>query len=143
MNDLKTRGVEDILIAVDGLKGFPEAIEAVFPQAAVQTYIVHLIRNSLDFVSGKDRRPVVAELRKIYRAADAETGRKALDTYSGWLLQQMRGLGRALHLQRRLLQLKLGLGKYVISDIGQHSSSRWVDLSCELCAEVDKFGAHD
>ena len=82
MNDLKTRGVEDVLIAVvDGLKGFPEAIEAVFPQAAVQTCIVHLIRNSLDFVSWKDRKPVVAELRKIYRAADAETGRKALEAF--------------------------------------------------------------
>ena len=82
MNELKARGVEDILIAVvDGLKGFPEAIEAVFPQAAVQTCIVHLIRNSLDFVSWKDRKPVVAELRKIYRAADAETGRKALEAF--------------------------------------------------------------
>ena len=57
MNDLKARGVEDILVAVvDGLRGFPEAIEAVFPQAAVQTCIVHLIRNSLDFVSWKDRK---------------------------------------------------------------------------------------
>ena len=75
MNDLKARGVEDILIAVvDGLKGFPEAIEAVFPQAAVQTCIVHLIRNSLDFASWKDRKPVVAELRKIYRA-DRRRGR--------------------------------------------------------------------
>ena len=84
MNELKARGVEDILIAVvDGLKGFPEAIEAVFPQAAVQTCIVHLIRNSLDFVSWKDRKPVVAELRKIYRAADAETGRKALEAFEG------------------------------------------------------------
>jgi putative transposase len=87
MNDLKARGVEDILIAVvDGLKGFPEAIEAVFPQAAVQTCIVHLIRNSLDFVSWKDRKPVVAELRKIYRGADAEAGRKALEAFkeSSW-----------------------------------------------------------
>src|SRR5579863_3986733 len=84
MNDLKARGVEDILIAVvDGLKGFPEAIEAVFPQAAVQTCIVHLIRNSLDFVSWKDRKPVVAELRKIYRAADAEAGRMALEAFEG------------------------------------------------------------
>ena len=84
MNELKARGVEDILIAVvDGLKGFPEAIEAVFPQAAVQTCIVHLIRNSLDFVSWKDRKPVVAELRKIYRAADAEAGRKALGGLRG------------------------------------------------------------
>ena len=61
-------------LVVDGLKGFPEAIEAVFPQAAVQACIVHLIRNSLDFVSWKDRKPVVAELRKIYRAADAGPG---------------------------------------------------------------------
>ena len=61
-------------LVVDGLKGFPEAIEAVFPQAAVQACIVHLIRNSLDFVSWKDRTPVVAELRKIYRAADAGPG---------------------------------------------------------------------
>jgi putative transposase len=82
MNELKARGVEDILIAVvDGLKGFPEAIEAVFPQAAVQTCIVHLIRNSLDFASWKDRKPIVAELRKIYRAADAEAGRKALEAF--------------------------------------------------------------
>ena len=82
MNELKARGVEDILIAVvDGLKGFPEAIEAVFPQAAIQTCIVHLIRNSLDFVSWKDRKPVVAELRKIYRAADAEAGRRALEAF--------------------------------------------------------------
>ena len=82
MNELKARGVEDILIAVvDGLKGFPEAIEAVFPQAAVQTCIVHLIRNSLDFASWKDRKPIVAELRKIYRAADAEASRKALEAF--------------------------------------------------------------
>jgi putative transposase len=64
MNELKARGVEDILIAVvGGLKGFPEAIEAVFPQASVQTCIVHLMRNSLDFVSWKDRKPIIAELR--------------------------------------------------------------------------------
>ena len=78
MNELKTRGVEDILIAVvDGLKGFPEAIDAVFPQTAVQTCIVHLIRHSLDFASWKDRKTVAAELRKIYRAADAGRRRGA------------------------------------------------------------------
>ena len=73
-------------LVCDGLKGFAEAIEAVFPQAAVQTCIVHLIRNSLDFVSWKDRKPVVAELGKIYRAADAEAGRKALEAFedSAW-----------------------------------------------------------
>src|ERR1700761_189180 len=73
MNELKARGVEDILIAVvDGLKGFPEAIEAVFPQAAVQTCIVHLIRNSLNFASWKDRKPIMPDLKAIYRAENAE-----------------------------------------------------------------------
>jgi len=62
-------------------RGHPDRLEAVFPQAAVQTCIVHLIRNSLDFASWKDRKPIVAELRKIYRAADAEAGRKALEAF--------------------------------------------------------------
>ena len=75
MNELKTRGIADILIAVvDGLKGFPEAITAVFPQTMVQTCIVHLIRNSLDFVSWKDRKLMVPALKAIYRATDAEAG---------------------------------------------------------------------
>ncbi len=82
MNELKGRGVEDVLIAVvDGLKGFPEAINAVFPQAIVQTCIVHLIRHSLEFVSWKDRKPVVPALRMIYRAVDAEAGMAALDAF--------------------------------------------------------------
>jgi putative transposase len=82
MNELKNRGVADILVAVvDGLKGFPDAITAVFPQTVVQTCIVHLIRNSLDFVSWKDRRSLVPELRTIYRATDAEAGKQALDDF--------------------------------------------------------------
>ena len=82
MNELKNRGVEDILIAVvDGLKGFPEAINAVFPQAVVQTCIVHLIRNSMDFASWKDRRAIAAELKKVYRAKDADAGKDALDAF--------------------------------------------------------------
>lgn len=82
MNELKNRGLGDILIAVvDGLKGFPEAINAVFPQAVVQTCIVHLIRHSLEFVSWKDRKPVVPALRAIYRAKDAEAGMKALEEF--------------------------------------------------------------
>lgn len=73
MNDLKTRGLQDILIAVvDGLKGFPEAIGAVFPQTTVQTCIVHLIRNSLAFVSWKDRKIIMPDLKAIYRAENAE-----------------------------------------------------------------------
>jgi putative transposase len=82
MNELKNRGVADILIAVvDGLKGFPEAINAVFPQAVVQTCIVHLIRHSLEFVSWKDRKPVVPALRAIYRAKDCEAGLAALEAF--------------------------------------------------------------
>jgi len=82
MNELKNRGVEDILLAVvDGLKGFPEAITAVFPETTVQTCIVHLLRNSLDFVSYKDRKLVAAELKAIYRAQDAEAGAAALASF--------------------------------------------------------------
>jgi putative transposase len=82
MNELKSRGVEDVLIAVvDGLKGFPEAINAAFPQTIVQTCVVHLIRHSLDFVSWKDRKPVVPALREIYRATNAEAGLKALEAF--------------------------------------------------------------
>src|SRR5215213_6882871 len=84
MNELKNRGVEDILIAVvDGLKGFPDAITAVFPQAQVQTCIVHLIRNSLDFVSYKDRKAVAAALRNIYKAKDADAGAGVLEAFAG------------------------------------------------------------
>lgn len=82
MNELKTRGVGDILIAVvDGLKGFPDAINAVFPQTIVQTCIVHLIRHSLEFVSFKDRKPIVPALRAIYRAKDADSGLAALEVF--------------------------------------------------------------
>jgi putative transposase len=82
MNELRNRGVEDVLIAVvDGLKGFPEAIRAVFPDATVQTCIVHLLRNSLDFVSYKDRKTVAAALKAIYRAKDADDGEKALSDF--------------------------------------------------------------
>lgn len=72
MNDLRTRGVQDILIAViDGLKGFPEAIGAAFPETVVQTCIVHLIRSSLAFVSWKDRKVIMPDLKTIYRAETA------------------------------------------------------------------------
>ncbi len=82
MNELRNRGVEDILLAVvDGLKGFPDAIRAVFPEAMVQTCIVHLLRHSLDFVSYKDRKPVAAALKGIYRAIDATAGEAALGAF--------------------------------------------------------------
>ena len=73
VNELKTRGVNDILIAVvDGLKGFPEAITSVYPQTLVQTCIVHLIRNSLAFVSWKDRKAILPAIQAIYRAENAD-----------------------------------------------------------------------
>jgi putative transposase len=82
MNELRDRGVQDILIAVvDGLKGFPEAIAAAFPKAQVQACVVHLIRSSLDFVSYKDRKAVAAALKEVYRARDAEAGRAALEAF--------------------------------------------------------------
>jgi putative transposase len=83
MNELKNRGIADILIAVvDGLKGFPEAINAVFPATQVQTCIVHMIRHSLDFVSWKDRKPVSAALKEIYRAKDAEIAKDNLEAFA-------------------------------------------------------------
>lgn len=82
MNELKTRGLADILIAVvDGLRGFPEAIAASFPQTTVQTCIVHLIRNSLAFVSWKDRKKIVPDIKAIYRAETAEAAAVRLDEF--------------------------------------------------------------
>src|ERR1700733_4211956 len=82
MNELKNRGTEDILLAVvDGLKGFPEAIRAVFPEATVQTCIVQLLRYSLDCVSYKDRKAVATALKDIYRATDDIAASAALDAF--------------------------------------------------------------
>ena len=81
-NDLKTRGVADILIAVtDGLKGMAEALCAVFPATTLQTCIVHLIRNSLDFASWKDRRALAGALKAIYTAPSAEAALAELDAF--------------------------------------------------------------
>lgn len=88
-NDLKTRGVEDILIAVtDGLKGMPEALAAVFPATTLQTCIVHLIRNSLDFAGWKDRKPLAMALKPIYQAANAEAAEQALAAFEAGPLGQ-------------------------------------------------------
>jgi putative transposase len=82
LNDLKTRGVQDILIAVtDGLKGIGEALEAVFPATTLQTCIVHLIRNSPDYASWKDRQLLAAALKPVYTAASAEAAAQALDEF--------------------------------------------------------------
>jgi transposase-like protein len=81
-NDLKTRGVADILIAVtDGLKGIPEALGVVYPATTLQTCIVHLIRNSLDYASWKDRRELAAAIKPIYTAASAEAAEAELAAF--------------------------------------------------------------
>jgi putative transposase len=86
VTELKNRGVTDILIAcVDGLKGFPEAIESVFPQTEVQLCIVHLVRHSLNYVSWKDRKKVATDLKTIYTAAtDVEAEQKLAEFALKW-----------------------------------------------------------
>ena len=79
-NDLKNRGVEDILIAcMDGLKGLPEAIKTVYPDVSIQTCIVHQIRNSLKYIASKDQREFMKDLKSVYRAFNEETALKNLD----------------------------------------------------------------
>lgn len=82
LTELRNRGVKDILIAcVDGLKGFPQAIESVFPETQVQLCIVHLVRASLNYVNWSDRKKVAKDLKSIYRAATAEQARDELDHF--------------------------------------------------------------
>src|SRR6202521_2147993 len=82
LTELKQRGVQDILIAcVDGLRGFPEAIEAVFPRTTVQTCIVHLIRHSLKYVPRREREQVARDLKPIYMALDADAAQAELELF--------------------------------------------------------------
>lgn len=75
LTDLKNRGVEDILIAcVDGLKGFPEAIETVFPHTKIQTCVIHQIRNTMRYVTEKDKKEFMQDLKPVYKAANQEEG---------------------------------------------------------------------
>lgn len=87
LNDIKNRGTEDVLIAcVDGLKGFPEAIKAIFPAAEVQSCIVHQVRNTIKFVPHKDKEQFCNDLKTIYAAPSEEAGAKALkDVEDRWL----------------------------------------------------------
>jgi putative transposase len=82
LGDLKHRGVRDILICcVDGLKGFPEAIEAIYPKTTVQTCIVHLIRHSMKYVPRREREQVARDLKPIYTAGDADSAQAALEAF--------------------------------------------------------------
>ncbi len=82
INELKTRGIKDIFICcVDGLKGFPDAIKTVFPETEVQLCIVHMVRNSLKYVSYKDRKKVVEDLKEIYVATSETVAESALTSF--------------------------------------------------------------
>ena len=90
LTDLRQRGVSDILICcVDGLKGFPEAIEAVFPQTVVQTCIVHLIRHSLKYVPRRQYDQVTKDLKPIYTATDVDAAQEALERFDQKWGQQL------------------------------------------------------
>jgi putative transposase len=96
LTDLKQRGVQDILICcVDGLKGFPEAIEAVFPQTTIQTCIVHLIRHSLKYVPRRQYDQVTKDLRPIYTAIDADAALLALEAFEEKWGKQIPVIGQA------------------------------------------------
>lgn len=83
LTELQNRGVKDILIAcVDGLKGFPDAINTVFPSTQIQLCIVHMVRNSVKFVPWKDYKPVTADLKQIYQSVTEEEALLALDQFS-------------------------------------------------------------
>ena len=82
LTEIRNRGVQDIfIVSVDGLIGFPEAIEAVFPLTTIQLCIVHMIRNSMKRVPHKDKKAVASDLRKIYTAVNAEQAENKLDEF--------------------------------------------------------------
>ena len=83
LTELKNRGLQDIFITcVDGLKGFPQAIESVYPNTIVQLCIVHLTRASLNYVNWKERKPVAADLKAVYRAATVEQAEQGLSAFA-------------------------------------------------------------
>jgi putative transposase len=95
LTELQSRGVDDILIAcIDGLKGFGEAIESVFPRTQIQLCIVHLVRNSLRYVSWKDRKAVARDLRQIYTAPTVEAAEQALDAFEAAWADRFPVIGR-------------------------------------------------
>jgi putative transposase len=95
LTELKNRGVKDMLIVcVDGLKGFPQAIEAVFPLAQVQLCIVHLVRASLNYVNWKERKQVAGELKPIYRAATAAEAERKLEEFIATWGNKYRAIGK-------------------------------------------------
>ena len=97
LTELQNRGVKDILIAcVDGLKGFPDAIQAVYPQTQIQLCIVHMVRNSMRYVPWKDYKAIAADLKQIYQATTEEEALLALDRFcEKWDAKYPRQIGRS------------------------------------------------
>ena len=132
INELKTRGVNDILIAVvDGLKGFPEAITSVYPQTVVQTCIVHLIRNSLAFVSWKDRKAILPAIKAIYRAENADMALGPAREVRGRMGQALSddrpGLAPGLGARDSVLRLR---PRHPQNDLHHQSRSRRCNARC-------------
>ena len=95
LTELRNRGVKDVYLAcIDGLKGFPQAIQTVFPDAQVQLCIVHMVRASMNYVSWRDRKPVVADLKRIYRAATADEAERQLSEFEEKWQKQYPAVGR-------------------------------------------------
>jgi len=95
LTELKNRGVPDLLITcVDGLKGFPQAMESMYPEARVQTCIVHLVRASLNYVNWKERKPVAADLKAIYRAATEQQAEQELTEFIAKWGHKCQAIGR-------------------------------------------------
>jgi transposase-like protein len=98
LTELQNRGVKDILIAcVDGLKGFPDAINAAFPQTQIQLCIVHMVRNSLKYVSWKDYKAVTADLKRIYRSATEQEALQALEAFAECWDEKYPQISRSWH----------------------------------------------
>ena len=95
LTELANRGVGDVLIVCcDGLKGLPDAIEATWPKATVQTCVVHLLRNSMSYAGWKDRRQIAKELRPVYTAADADTAEAALEAFEAGIGARYPAIGQ-------------------------------------------------
>ena len=96
LKELQNRGVKEILIAcVDGLKGFPDAISAAYPQAQIQLCIVHMVRNSMKYVPWKDYKAVTADLKRIYQSVTEEEALQALDEFESRWSEKYPHIGRS------------------------------------------------
>jgi putative transposase len=128
LTELRNRGVKEILIAcVDGLKGFPQAIENVFPQAVVQLCIVHLVRASLNYVNWKERKLVAADLKEIYRAATAAQAEMELNAFQARWGSKYQG-------DRQTLERELGAGGTVLRISGRGAKGHLHDQRGRIAA---------